>query len=121
MCARFYIARGLSPPCVLIYGARRSAFNRLRLRPRILRDVSKVDMTTYVLGEKVASPICIAPTGKILRTSRLEPREATSARKTFAWLAENVLRSSHVSGLFLVNVEWHVNLEAKVVPEVCCR
>lgn len=40
----------------------RAAFNRLRLRPRILRDVSKVDTTTYVLGEKVASPICIAPT-----------------------------------------------------------
>ncbi|CAN0522646.1 unnamed protein product, partial [Laminaria digitata] len=40
----------------------RSAFNRLRLRPRILRDVSKVDMTTYVLGQKVSSPICIAPT-----------------------------------------------------------
>ncbi|CAM9793225.1 unnamed protein product [Ascophyllum nodosum] len=39
-----------------------AAFNRLRLRPRILRDVSKADTTTYVLGEKIASPICIAPT-----------------------------------------------------------
>ncbi|CAN0478351.1 unnamed protein product, partial [Hapterophycus canaliculatus] len=42
----------------------RAAYNRLRLRPRILRDVSKVDTTTYVLGEKISSPICIAPTGE---------------------------------------------------------
>ncbi|KAF9142148.1 Hydroxyacid oxidase 1, partial [Linnemannia schmuckeri] len=38
------------------------AYNRLRLRPRILRDVSKVDTTTTLLGHTVASPICIAPT-----------------------------------------------------------
>lgn len=46
------------------FSVNRSAYNRLRLRPRILRDVSKVDTSTYVLGEKVASPICIAPTGE---------------------------------------------------------
>ncbi|CAB1119664.1 GOX/HAO [Ectocarpus sp. CCAP 1310/34] len=40
----------------------RAAFNRLRLRPRILRDVSKVDTSTTVLGQKISSPICIAPT-----------------------------------------------------------
>ncbi|KAH7043494.1 hydroxyacid oxidase-like protein 1 [Linnemannia elongata] len=38
------------------------AYSRLRLRPRILRDVSKVDTTTTLLGHKVSSPICIAPT-----------------------------------------------------------
>ncbi|KAF8938475.1 Hydroxyacid oxidase 1 [Haplosporangium gracile] len=38
------------------------AYSRLRLRPRILRDVSKVDTTTTLLGHTVASPICIAPT-----------------------------------------------------------
>ncbi|CAN0186928.1 unnamed protein product [Ectocarpus sp. 6 AP-2014] len=40
----------------------RAAFNRLRLRPRILRDVSMVDTSTSVLGQKISSPICIAPT-----------------------------------------------------------
>lgn len=42
----------------------RAAFERLRLRPRILRDVSKVDMSTTILGTPVSSPICIAPSGK---------------------------------------------------------
>lgn len=35
---------------------------RIRLRPRILRDVSKVDTQTTLLGHTVGSPICIAPT-----------------------------------------------------------
>ncbi|KAF9130840.1 Hydroxyacid oxidase 1 [Mortierella sp. 14UC] len=38
------------------------AYNRYRLRPRILRDVSKVDTQTTLLGHTVSSPICIAPT-----------------------------------------------------------
>ncbi|CAM9814334.1 unnamed protein product [Chrysoparadoxa australica] len=40
----------------------RAAFNRLRLRPRILRDVSKTSLATTVLGARVGSPLCIAPT-----------------------------------------------------------
>lgn len=40
----------------------RAAFNRLRMRPRILRDVSKTDMSTTVLGQKIEFPICLAPT-----------------------------------------------------------
>ena len=40
----------------------RDAFSRLRLIPRILVDVSNIDMSTTVLGEKVSSPLCIAPT-----------------------------------------------------------
>ncbi|KAG0333625.1 Hydroxyacid oxidase 1 [Podila humilis] len=38
------------------------AYSRIRLRPRILRDVSKVDTSTTLLGHTVSSPICIAPT-----------------------------------------------------------
>ncbi|KAF9413603.1 Hydroxyacid oxidase 1 [Podila epigama] len=38
------------------------AFSRIRLRPRILRDVSKIDTHTTLLGHTVNSPICIAPT-----------------------------------------------------------
>lgn len=40
----------------------REAFSRLRLLPKVLVDVTKVDTTTTVLGERVSSPICIAPT-----------------------------------------------------------
>lgn len=40
----------------------RDAFSRLRLVPRILVDVSKVSMNTTILGDRVSSPIVIAPT-----------------------------------------------------------
>lgn len=33
-----------------------------RFRPRVLIDVSKIDMTTTVLGFKISMPIMIAPT-----------------------------------------------------------
>ena len=36
--------------------------HRYRLMPRVLRDVSSLDMTTHLLGEEVAFPICLAPT-----------------------------------------------------------
>lgn len=41
-----------------------AAYNRLRLRPRILRDVANVNTKVTILGEKLSSPIAIAPTGK---------------------------------------------------------
>lgn len=43
----------------------RAAYNRLRIRPRVLRDVSTVDTTVNVLGAELRSPICIAPTGTV--------------------------------------------------------
>ena len=36
---------------------------RLRLRPRVLRDVSRVSTETTLLGRRIAFPICAAPTG----------------------------------------------------------
>ncbi|MBT3010081.1 alpha-hydroxy-acid oxidizing protein, partial [Vibrio anguillarum] len=35
----------------------RNAFSRILFRPRILIDVSKIDMTTTVLGFKISMPI----------------------------------------------------------------
>ncbi|RHN42395.1 putative (S)-2-hydroxy-acid oxidase [Medicago truncatula] len=40
----------------------RNAFSRILFRPRILRDVSKIDLTTTVLGFNISMPIMIAPT-----------------------------------------------------------
>ncbi|XP_070566200.1 2-Hydroxyacid oxidase 1-like [Ptychodera flava] len=40
----------------------RKAYRRYWLKPRVLRDVSVIDMATNVLGEKIAMPICISPT-----------------------------------------------------------
>jgi 4-hydroxymandelate oxidase len=42
--------------------ANREGFGRLRLRPRVLVDVSHVSRATTVLGADISSPILIAPT-----------------------------------------------------------
>jgi 4-hydroxymandelate oxidase len=39
----------------------RAAFERYKLRPRMLVDVSQRDLTTTILGQSLASPILIAP------------------------------------------------------------
>ncbi|KAJ2724964.1 Hydroxyacid oxidase 1 [Coemansia sp. Benny D115] len=38
------------------------AFDRIAVRPRVLRDVSKLTTKTTLLGHPIDSPICIAPT-----------------------------------------------------------
>ena len=40
----------------------RNSFAKIRFRPRILIDVSHIDMTTTVLGYKISMPIMVAPT-----------------------------------------------------------
>eukprot|EP00794_Sanderia_malayensis_P020573 gene20573-22597_t len=40
----------------------KTAFKRLRIRPMMLRDVSNIDMSTTILGERVDFPICVSPT-----------------------------------------------------------
>ncbi|DBA04371.1 TPA: hypothetical protein N0F65_002133 [Lagenidium giganteum] len=39
----------------------REAFRRMTLHPRVLRDVSNIDMRTTLLGTEVDTPVCIAP------------------------------------------------------------
>lgn len=41
--------------------ANRAAFERIRLRPRVLVDVSSCDMQTTVLGTPISMPVAIAP------------------------------------------------------------
>ncbi|XP_077698778.1 2-Hydroxyacid oxidase 2 isoform X5 [Canis aureus] len=40
-----------------------TAFKKIRLRPRYLKDVQEVDTRTTVQGEEITAPICISPTG----------------------------------------------------------
>ena len=40
-----------------------SAFGRLELNPRVLRDVSAVDTSTTILGRPAAMPLALSPTG----------------------------------------------------------
>ncbi|MEE6474403.1 hypothetical protein FKM82_010367 [Ascaphus truei] len=39
-----------------------AAFSRWRLYPRVLRDVSVIDLSTTVLGQKISMPICVGAT-----------------------------------------------------------
>ncbi|NXC82605.1 HAOX1 oxidase, partial [Cercotrichas coryphoeus] len=39
-----------------------AAFSRWKLYPRVLRDVSVMDLSTSVLGQRVAMPVCVAAT-----------------------------------------------------------
>jgi 4-hydroxymandelate oxidase len=41
-----------------------AAWRRLRLRPRMLRDVTAIDTSTTVLGARIAAPLMVAPTGR---------------------------------------------------------
>jgi 4-hydroxymandelate oxidase len=41
-----------------------AAWRRLRLRPRMLRDVTRIDTGTSVLGARIAAPLMVAPTGR---------------------------------------------------------
>ena len=47
---------------MITFKENREAYQRLRLLPRILVDVSTIDTKTSVLGVPVSSPICVAPT-----------------------------------------------------------
>ena len=56
-----YMASGIDDEVTL--RANREGFLKFQLRPRRLVDVSKVDMSTGILGMKYASPIVLAPVG----------------------------------------------------------
>jgi 4-hydroxymandelate oxidase len=54
-----------------------AAWQRLRLRPRVLRDITRIDTRGRVLGTSVASPIMIAPMGRH-RLFHAEGEQATA-------------------------------------------
>ena len=56
-----YMASGVDDDVTL--RANRAGFQKFQLRPRRLVDVSKVDMSTEILGQKYETPIIIDPTG----------------------------------------------------------
>jgi len=56
-----YMASGVDDDVTL--RANREGFLKFQLRPRRLVDVSKIDMSAEILGQRYATPIIIAPTG----------------------------------------------------------
>jgi 4-hydroxymandelate oxidase len=55
-----YYVTGAGPESTL--AANLAAWSEVTLRPRVLRDVSRIDLSTTVLGEPVPHPILVAPT-----------------------------------------------------------
>jgi (S)-2-hydroxy-acid oxidase len=55
----------------------RAAFSRLRLMPRILVDVERINTETTILGERVSMPLCLAPTA-MQRMAHDEGEKATA-------------------------------------------
>ena len=47
----------------IAYSRTSDAFSRIEFNSKVLRDVSKIDTTTKILGKSVDIPICFAPTG----------------------------------------------------------
>lgn len=69
------------------------AFQRTWFRPRILRDVKTVDISTMMLGAKVAAPFCITamaskklanPEGEVLFTKAATKHKIIQIIPTFA-------------------------------------
>jgi isopentenyl diphosphate isomerase/L-lactate dehydrogenase-like FMN-dependent dehydrogenase len=56
-----YMASGVDDDVTL--RANRAGFLKFQIRPRRLVDVSKIDMSTEILGQKYQTPIIVAPTG----------------------------------------------------------
>jgi isopentenyl diphosphate isomerase/L-lactate dehydrogenase-like FMN-dependent dehydrogenase len=59
--------------------ANRADFQRIILRPRVLVDVSNCDSCTTVLGERIALPVLLAPTGLMRLASRHGELSAAAA------------------------------------------
>jgi 4-hydroxymandelate oxidase len=72
------------------------AWRRLRLLPRVLRDVATIDTSTSLLGQELATPIMVAPTGRH-RLFHPEGERATARGATAAGAVYVLATSSTVS------------------------
>ncbi|HLF79970.1 MAG TPA: alpha-hydroxy-acid oxidizing protein, partial [Dehalococcoidia bacterium] len=59
----------------------RLAFDRIAFRPRVLRDVSKIDTSTTFFGNKLRIPVLLAPIGSL---QAFTPTGATAAAEAAA-------------------------------------
>lgn len=63
--------------------ANRAAFGRLTFRPRVFVDVSRIDTSVRVLGQTLATPVILAPTGLCgMAAARGEVMAARAALRT---------------------------------------
>jgi 4-hydroxymandelate oxidase len=80
--------------------ANRSAFDAIPLRPRVLVDVSQIDLATTVLGEHISLPVLLAPTA----FNRLACDEGEMAAARAAGASGTLMVSSTLSTCTLEDV-----------------
>ena len=73
-----------------------AAWRRLRLRPHVLRDISKVDTSVSLLGSRVTTPIMVAPMGRH-RMFHTEGERATARGAAAAGAIYALATSANVS------------------------
>jgi len=73
-----------------------TAWRALRLRPRVLNDISNVDTAVTLLGHAVPSPILVAPTGRH-KLFNVEGEKATARGATAASCAYVMASNSNVT------------------------
>lgn len=93
-----YVAGGANDEITL--RENRAAFDRIRLRPRVLIDVSTVSTTTDVLGTPIAFPAIVAPTA--FQTLVHPGGESATARGTAA--ADTIMAVSTLASQTLEQV-----------------
>jgi 4-hydroxymandelate oxidase len=78
-----------------------TAWRNMRLRPRVLNDVSKIDTRVSLLGHEVATPIMIAPTGRHklfhVEGERATARGATAAGAAYVMASNSNILIEHVA------------------------
>jgi len=72
-----------------------TAWRNLRLRPRVLRDIGNIDLKTTLIGQPVAMPIMIAPTGRH-KLFHAEGERATARGAAMAGAAYVMASNSNV-------------------------
>ena len=80
--------------------ANRSAFDAIQLRPRVLVDVSHIDLATTVLGQQISMPVMLAPTA----FNRLACDDGEMAAARAAGAAGTLMISSTLSTCTLEDV-----------------
>ncbi len=77
--------------------ANRAAFGRFFLRPRVLVDVSEVDLSVTLLGERLSMPVLLAPTAfQRLAHPEGEPASARAARAAGTLLVASTLSTTPI-------------------------
>ncbi|VAI37636.1 unnamed protein product [Triticum turgidum subsp. durum] len=99
----------------------REAFSRILFRPRILIDVSTIDMTTSVLGMKISMPIMISPTA-FQKMAHPEGEYATArAASTLSSWATSSVEEVASTGPGIRFFQLYVYKDRKVVEQLVRR